>query len=146
MGFGGNRPARFLWISLPGLRVTACTTLSLAFFYFKLEGHVSCEIDNIFVQTHIFKLRVMLRSRVVRGLWPREGLKSVTPWVAVCSFLEDWAGIFSEVVIDMVESLRRSATQLTALVPSACRCTLLLARSMIGGPRLDRLRRGKRSG
>ena len=49
--------------------------------------HVSCELDqkSFFIKTQLRKLRVVLRSRVSRGVYPGEGYKSVTPLLVPAS-------------------------------------------------------------
>ena len=44
----------------------------------KMKIHSSCEIED-FVETHLCKLCVMLRSRVLRVMCPHQGYRSATP-------------------------------------------------------------------
>ena len=43
-----------------------------------MKIHSSCEIED-FVETHLRKLCVILRSRVLRDVRPHKGYRSATP-------------------------------------------------------------------
>ena len=47
----------------------------------KIKIHSSCEIED-FVETHLCKLCVILRSRALRVVCPHEGYRSATPLTA----------------------------------------------------------------
>ena len=47
-------------------------------FHIKIKIHSICEIEY-FVETHLCKLCVILRSRVLRVVCPHEGYRSATP-------------------------------------------------------------------
>ena len=48
------------------------------YIYIKIKIHSSCEIE-CFVETHLCKLCVILRSRVLRVVCPHEGYRSAIP-------------------------------------------------------------------
>ena len=49
-----------------------------AWYIFYYEIHSSCEIED-FVETHLCKLCVILRSRVLRVVCPHQGYRSAIP-------------------------------------------------------------------
>ena len=67
----------YYWACLPSLRVCFEVARRLPLYY-KIKIHSSCEIEY-FVETHLCKLCVILRSRVLRVVCPREGYRSATP-------------------------------------------------------------------
>ena len=61
------------------IRVAAsCQTTDTVHNIIKIKIHSSCEIED-FVETHLCKLCVILRSRVLRVVCPHEGYRSATP-------------------------------------------------------------------
>ena len=50
----------------------------LGIYIMKIKKHSSCEIEY-FVETHLCKLCVILRSRVLRVVCPHKGYRSATP-------------------------------------------------------------------
>ena len=49
-----------------------------ALYIIKIKIHSSCEIEG-FVETHLRKLCLILRSRVLRVVCPHQGQRSATP-------------------------------------------------------------------
>ena len=52
--------------------------LDAATYIIKMKIHSSCEIED-FVETHLCKLCVILRSRALRVVCPHQGYRSATP-------------------------------------------------------------------
>ena len=50
----------------------------LAYYIIEIKIHSGCEIED-FVESHLCKLCVILRSRVLLGVCPHYGYRSATP-------------------------------------------------------------------